>query len=63
MKKLEQFAASGSCLAKEKIIIGKVVDDITFTSDEFTGTMKGQKFWEDLAMYAHENNAFVYLMY
>ena len=34
MKKLQTFAASGSCFAPEKIIIGK----ITFISDEFTGT-------------------------
>lgn len=63
MKKLRQFAASGSCAAKEKIIIGKVIDGITFVSDEFTGTMNSQKFWDDLRMYAHRNNAFIYLMY
>ena len=39
MKKLRQFAASGSCEAKEKIIIGKVIDGITFVSNEFNGTM------------------------
>lgn len=38
MKKLQTFAASGSCFAPEKIIIGKVIDKITFISDEFTGT-------------------------
>lgn len=63
LNNLQQFAASGSCIAKEKIIIGKVIDDITFVSDEFTGTMNSQKFWDDLRMYARRNNAFIYLMY
>lgn len=63
MKKLRQFAASGSCSAKEKIVIGKVIDNIAFVSDEFTGTMNSQKFWDDLRTYANKNNAFVRLMY
>lgn len=58
-----QFAASGECGAEEKNIIGKVIDDITFVSNEFTGTMNSQKFWDDLRMYAHKNNAFIKLMY
>ena len=63
MEKLRQFAASGSCMAKKKIIVGKVIDDITFVSNEFTGTMNSQKFWDNLRMYAHRNNAFIVLMY
>lgn len=35
----------------------------SFVSNEFTGTMNSQKFWDDLRMYAHKNNAFIYLMY
>lgn len=63
MKKLQQFAASGFCFASEKIIIGKVIDEITFISNEFTGTMDSQKFWDDLRAYARQNNCFVRLMY
>ena len=40
MKKLRQFAASGSCMAKKKIIVGKVIDDITFVSNEFTKNVR-----------------------
>lgn len=45
MKKLQTFAASGSCFAPEKIIIGKVIDKITFISDEFTGTWHYYFIW------------------
>ena len=48
------FAASGSCSAEEKIIEGRVVNQITFVSNEFTGTMDGQGFWDDLAKLARE---------
>ena len=63
MEKLKQFAAAGSCSATEKIIVGKVVDKNTFISEEFTGKMNSQKFWDDLREYAKINNCFVKLMY
>lgn len=56
------FASSGSCHAPELYIKGKV-KGITFTSEEFTGTMDGQEFWNRLREFAHSKNAFVYLMY
>ena len=36
MKKLQTFAASGSCFAPEKIIIGKVIDKITLLERDIT---------------------------
>lgn len=57
----EQFAAAGSCSAPEKIILG-AVNGLTFTSEEFTGTMDSQKFWDDLMAYAKSVNAFVVLI-
>lgn len=63
MRKIERiFAASGSCFAPTKKINGKV-NGITFTSKEFTGTMDSQKFWEDLNIFAKNNNAFIELHY
>ena len=59
---MKQFAASGSCFSPEKIIKGKV-NGITFISNEFTGTMNSQKFWDDLKAFAKMKNAFVKLMY
>lgn len=61
-KPLELFATSGSILNPVKTIKGKV-DGITFISNEFTGTMNGQKFWDDLREYAHSIGCFVRLMY
>lgn len=59
---MKQFAASGSCFASEMIIKGKV-KGITFISNEFTGTMNSQKFWDDLRTFAKRKNAYVKLMY
>lgn len=59
----ELFAASGSCSAEEKIIVGRVVNQITFVSDEFTGTMDGQGFWDDLAKLAREKGKYIRLVY
>lgn len=56
------FAASGSCFAPVKIITG-TVSGITFKSESFTGTMDSQKFWDDLAAYAKQINAYVELRY
>lgn len=61
MKK-RHFASSGSCTAQVKQIIG-VVNNITFTSKEFTGTMNSQKFWDDLQLFAKKENAFIELVY
>lgn len=58
----KQFAASGSCFAPIKIIYGKVENQITFISDEFTATMDSQEFWDKLREYAHSINRFVVLM-
>lgn len=59
---MKQFATSGSCFAPEMIIKGNV-NGITFISDEFTGTMNSQKFWDDLRAFAKSKNAFIKLMY
>ena len=56
-----QFAASGSCSAPEKIIKG-AVNGTTFISEEFTGTMDSQKFWDDLRHYAKRINSYVILV-
>lgn len=56
------FAASGSCFAPTKIVYGKVENEITFVSDEFTATMDSQEFWDKLREYAHSINRFVVLM-
>ena len=61
MAKYDQFAASGSCLAPQKIVKG-TVEGMTFTSPEFTGTMDSQKFWDDLRAYANSINAYVVLV-
>lgn len=55
------FAAAGSCFSPEKVIKGRV-EGITFTSPEFTGTMDGQKFWDDLAAYAKQIQAYIVLV-
>lgn len=64
MRKVSEkhFAASGSCFAPKKIIYGKVENQITFVSDEFTATMDSQEFWDKLREYAHSINRFVVLM-
>ena len=59
---MKQFASSGSCFSHEMIIKGNV-NGITFTSDEITGTMNSQKFWDDLRAFAKSKNAFIKLMY
>ena len=56
------FASCGSCLAPTKIIKGKV-NGITFTSDEFIGTMDSQKFWNNLRNYAKSIDCFIELRY
>lgn len=61
--KLKQFASSGSCEHEEKIIKGKVINDITFVSNEFSGTMNGQHFWDNLREFAKQEQKFIKLMY
>ncbi len=61
MRARNQFAASGSCSAPEKVIRG-TVEGITFTSPEFTGSMDSQIFWDDLRAYAKSINSFVVLV-
>lgn len=58
MKRL--FAASGSCFKDVYKVYGKSTG-IQFTSDEFSGTMDGQKFWDDLAAFAKAKDKFVEL--
>jgi len=62
ISKYKLFAASGSCGAKEKQIIG-TVNGNTFTSNEFTGTMNSQKFWDALRCYADSIGKYVELVY
>ena len=54
------FAGSGSCFDRTYAIYGRV-DGISFTSEEFSGTMDGQKFWDDLAAFAKRKGKFVEL--
>lgn len=64
MRKINEkmFAASGSCFAAEKIIYGKVKNQITFISPEFSATRDSQEFWDKLREYAHSINRFVILI-
>lgn len=59
---MEQFAASGSCFNEELEIVGKL-NGITFISEEFTGTMDSQLFWDKLREFARNKGKFVKLMY
>ena len=54
------FAQSGSCLAEPKIINGKI-EGLTFTSEEFTGTMDSQRFWDNLMKFAKTEDKFIIL--
>lgn len=58
------FAQSGSAenWNNTKQIKGKV-QGITFISEEFTGTMDGQNFWDSLADIARRENKFIQLVY
>lgn len=58
----KHFATSGSCFAPTKIIYGKVENQITFVSDEFTATNDSPEFWDKLREYAHSINRLVVLM-
>lgn len=62
MRNKRVFAASGSCICPVKEIHGTVTG-ITFTSDEFSGTMDNQKFWDRLRAYAKAINKYVELVY
>ena len=57
------FASCGSCFAPVKQIKGTVVNEITFISEEFTGTMNSQNFWDNLRTFAKSENAFIELVY
>lgn len=59
---MKMFAASGSCSDEELEIVGKV-NGITFISEEFTGTMDSQLFWDKLSEFARNKGKFVKLMY
>ena len=61
MVRYNQFTAAGSCLDPQRIIKG-TVEGITFTSPEFTGTMDGQKFWDEFTAYAKKLGAYVVLV-
>ena len=63
MKKTRIFATSGSCGDPTLLICGKVIDNITFISDEFSSTMDGQHFWDELAALAKKKNAYIELHY
>lgn len=58
--KMMFFAGSGSCCDGYYRINGKVNGN-SFTSEEFSGTMDGQKFWDDLAAFAKKKGMFVEL--
>lgn len=58
-----KFASSGSCGDPILWIYGKVINDITFVSDEFTSTMDGQHFWDELAELAKTKRMFIELRY
>ena len=58
MKRL--FASSGSCFKDGYKVYGKL-NGIQFTSDEFSGTMNGPKFWEDLSAFAKAKDKYVEL--
>ena len=58
----ELFAASGSSGDEEETIVGRV-EGITFVSDEFTGTMDSQKFWDDLRSFAKKKGKYIKLCY
>ncbi len=63
-KKYKRFAGSGDILSERfEFIIGRVINKITFISDDFCGTMDSQVFWDNLANYAKKKNAYVFLMY
>jgi hypothetical protein len=64
MKRYRVFASAGSCHNRDNIkhIPGKV-NGITFTSEEFTGTMDSQKFWDNLMDFAKSQNAFIELVF
>ena len=62
-KHYQQFAASGSSSAEVYQIVGTVENGITFKSDEFTGTMDSQAFWDALARLAKQKNKFIRLVY
>jgi hypothetical protein len=54
------FASSGSCFKDVYKVYGKS-KGIQFTSKEFSGTMDGPKFWEDLAAFAKAKDKYVEL--
>ena len=62
MKKLQLFAASGSCFHDELIIIGKK-DGLVYKCKYGTFEMTSQKFWDDIAELAKRLNKLIYLMY
>lgn len=49
-------------LPLKKIIYGRVENQITFISPEFTATNDSQEFWDKLREYAHSINRYVVLM-
>ena len=63
MSNVRQFAASGSVADKAYVIKGKVIDGLTFVSDEFTATMDSQSFWNSLAGLARSKKKFIILSY
>lgn len=62
-RKMEQYAASGSCNVKTIEVIGKVKSDNRFVSNEFSGSMNDSDFWDRLGEFARTNNAYVRLMF
>ena len=62
-KHYQKFAGAGSCSAEEYQIVGTVENENTFKSDEFTGTMDSQTFWDALAKLAKEKKKFIWLVY
>lgn len=59
---MEIFASAGSVKNQTKKIVGKKLG-ITFVSQEFTGTMDSQFFWESLSALAKKEKKYIVLMY
>ena len=57
------FAASGSCYENIYVVKGKIINGITFVSEEFTATRDSQKFWDDLSEFANKKHKHIELRY
>lgn len=62
-KVLNHFASSGGIFLPVKRIIGKVENETNFVSNEFTGSITDDDFWNKLRAYAKNINCYVVLLY